>query len=237
MDTLDVGRRISSFMSTKWEQYPESFATYVEELQDLSQRRGLRFGSPSDLTAFVLRISESSEFRAEVGSMIRSYVYRENLKISATALLDLLSLAWCGTDFAEAEALAKSDRDVLVQFVDKALKPSRLDEDPLNAVPKEPSESLDVSGNVANPQSDARAKHSSDRLSKAMERTISSVGLDDRATDPRAPRPFEGADPWANGSVLHLALRRFAEETLSNNRVEDKDWKLVLSAFLRYGNQ
>ncbi len=69
------------------------FAPYIEELREFFVRSGVPFGSPEDLLPFAEGIRSPGPFHADMRSMVRSIIYRENKVVTSAELLELLVLA------------------------------------------------------------------------------------------------------------------------------------------------
>ena len=76
-------------------------AIYIEELRDLFLRRNLPCGEPEDIVLFADRLSDPA-FLDEMGSMLRSVLYREETSLSRSEVLEMLALAAGGAQFDNA---------------------------------------------------------------------------------------------------------------------------------------
>ncbi len=78
------------------------FDRHIEEFRDFFRSRGLSFGSPGDLPAFVERVGVDAAFRDEVGSIVRTVIYRERDGLSRPELVGLVVSAVGGPEAEDA---------------------------------------------------------------------------------------------------------------------------------------
>lgn len=78
------------------------FGPHIEELHAFFETRGVTFGSVEDLKPFVDRLDSDSAFRDEIGSMLRTIIYRERDGLSWAELMELLAAAVGGPTVEEA---------------------------------------------------------------------------------------------------------------------------------------
>src|SRR5579875_1314156 len=98
------------------------FAAYIEELREFFSTRAVRFGSPEDLVPFAERVTEPGAFQDEMGSMVRSIVFREDEALGRGELLDRVAVAVGGPEVeTAAQEMRASVRQVFV-FVNGALR-------------------------------------------------------------------------------------------------------------------
>ena len=91
---------------------------YIEELREFFASRHLRFGSPADVPVFLDQLGDPA-FRDEMGSMVRSILYREDA-LPRIELLELIAVAVGGVRVEESsESLHNSLRQILA-FVNEA---------------------------------------------------------------------------------------------------------------------
>lgn len=100
----------------------ERFSAYIEELRDFFGSRNVPFGSPADVVAFADRVAEPGSFQDEMGSLVRSIVYREGDGLGRGELLALVAVAVGGPEVeAAAQEMHASVRQIFV-FVNGALR-------------------------------------------------------------------------------------------------------------------
>ena len=104
------------------------FAPYVAELREFFTSRGMGFGAPEDLAAFVQALKEPGTFRGELASLTRSVVYREQGKIAIAELLELMTVAMGGARIAEAGESAREPARELLGFLGKAMRGGRAED-------------------------------------------------------------------------------------------------------------
>ena len=102
------------------------FGPHIEELHSYFKTRGMGFGSPQDLKPFVDRLESDANFRDEVGSMMRTIIYRERDGLSWPELMELMAAAVGGPGVAEAEAPeVRTDVRRLMVFVEGIFRTRR----------------------------------------------------------------------------------------------------------------
>ena len=102
------------------------FGPHIEELHGYFKTRGMGFGSPQDLKPFVDRLESDANFREEVGSIMRTIIYRERDGLSWAELMELLAAAVGGPAVAEAEAVeVRTDVRRLMAFVEGVFRTRR----------------------------------------------------------------------------------------------------------------
>lgn len=89
------------------------FAPHIEELHEFFRSRGVVFGEPDDLKAFVDRLSTDESFRDQMASMVRAIIYRERDGLTPAELMELLVTAVTGTS---AENVPEPLQDALRQM-------------------------------------------------------------------------------------------------------------------------
>lgn len=107
---------------SKVESVSVRFGAYIEELREFFRSREVSFGSPADVRAFADRVAEPGSFQDEMGSMIRSILFREGETLGRGELLELVAVAVGG---AEIETAAQEMHDSVRQmfvFVNGALR-------------------------------------------------------------------------------------------------------------------
>lgn len=79
-------------------------APYVEELRGFFRSREVEFGSAADLSPFVQRLETETGFREDVGSILRTAIYRERDGLSPAELMELLATAVGGNEIDNGAA-------------------------------------------------------------------------------------------------------------------------------------
>ncbi|HXS13340.1 MAG TPA: energy transducer TonB [Acidobacteriaceae bacterium] len=100
---------------------------HVEELRAFFTTRGVGFGSAEDLKPFLERLDSDASFADEMGSMVRTIIYRERDGLSRLELIELLETA-VGGPAAEGNADAPEVREAarrLLAFVESVFRTRR----------------------------------------------------------------------------------------------------------------
>ncbi len=107
---------------SKSEKVSVRFGAYIEELREFFSSRGVKFGSPEDVVGFAERVGEPGPFQDEMGSLVRSILFRENETLGRGELLELVAVAVGGPEVeTAAQEMHASVRQVFV-FVNGALR-------------------------------------------------------------------------------------------------------------------
>lgn len=105
----------------KPEPVPERYAAHVELLRAFFTSCGQRFGAPEDLFSLAVRLSTPGSFHADLSSLLRTVVYRENMQITRGELLDLVCSAIGGTESPSADLDVEVPTGQLLVFVNVVL--------------------------------------------------------------------------------------------------------------------
>ncbi len=98
------------------------FGAYIKELREFLSSRGVRFGSPEDVVGFAGRVAEPGNFQDEMGSLVRSILFRDNEYLGRGELLELVAVAVGGPEVeTAAQEMHASVRQMFV-FVNEALR-------------------------------------------------------------------------------------------------------------------
>jgi hypothetical protein len=102
------------------------FGPHIEELHAFFKTRGVGFGSAEDLQPFVKRLDGDAMFREEMGSTVRTIIYRERDGLSWIELMELVARAvgGPGVDDAEAPEVREAARQ-LMAFVGSVFRTRR----------------------------------------------------------------------------------------------------------------
>ena len=103
------------------------FGPHVEELHAFFTTRGIGFGSAEDLKPFLERLDSDASFADEMGSMVRTIIYRERDGLSRLELIELIETA-VGGPAAEGNADAPEVREAvrrLLAFVESVFRTRR----------------------------------------------------------------------------------------------------------------
>ena len=119
------------------------FSRYIDELREFFRSQRIEFGKPADLVSFADRLEHSMALREDLGSLVRSILYREAEKISAVELFEILALAVAGQKIAESAQDFYEPNRRLFGFVNHALRSQR------KAVPEEAEQVAPPARNLA----------------------------------------------------------------------------------------
>ena len=110
---------------TKPDSVSTRFGPYLGELREFFTSRQVRFGNPEDLIAFAERAAELGPFQDEMGSMVRSIMYREHELLGRGELVQLLAVAVGGPEVEGAAQTMQGAVRQLFLFVNGALRQRR----------------------------------------------------------------------------------------------------------------
>lgn len=118
------------------------FSSYIDELREFFKAQNVRFGQPEDLTAFADRVDSSASFREDMGSLVRTILYREAEKISRVELFEVLVLAVAGRKIEESTQEFHEQNRRVFAFVNQSMHARRrpLQEDEPAAEPSKAAE-------------------------------------------------------------------------------------------------
>jgi hypothetical protein len=96
---------------------------HVAEFQDFFKTRSVAFGAARDLPPFMQRLRADDSFGADIGSMLRTVIYRERDGFSHLELVELLTSAVGGphADDAETPEIRAAVRDLML-FVESVFR-------------------------------------------------------------------------------------------------------------------
>ncbi len=107
---------------SKTESVGVRFSAYIEELREFFTSRGVQFGSPKDVVGFADRVAESGPFQEEMGSLVRSILFRESENLGRGELLELVAVAVGGPEVETAAQQMHTSVRQIVVFVNGALQ-------------------------------------------------------------------------------------------------------------------
>lgn len=110
----------------------ERFGAYVVELREFFQSRGVPSGTPGDVIGFAERVEAPGPFAEEVGSLVRSIMYREAENMGRGELLELIAIAVGGPEVDGVSAEVQAGIRKIFFFLNAALRqghtPPEIDE-------------------------------------------------------------------------------------------------------------
>lgn len=98
------------------------YVPYIEELREFFATDGLHYGSPEDIVVLAERIESSQPFANDLGSMVRSIVYREGGEMPHSQLLEILAVAIGGEQLNQAPQQYGQPLRKLLSFMSGALR-------------------------------------------------------------------------------------------------------------------
>lgn len=123
----------------KPESISQRFGAYIDELREFFATRGLSYGQPADLSAFAAQVAEPGAFQDEMGSMVRTIVYREDDHMGRSELLELVTVAVGGPEVqGGAEHGQQSAVRQIFMFVNAALRQRQESMPEMDEEPEEP---------------------------------------------------------------------------------------------------
>jgi hypothetical protein len=103
----------------------ERLTVYVVELREFFQSRGVPSGAPADVIGFADRVAEPGPFAEEMGSMVRSIVYREDETLGRGELLELIAVAVGGPGVEGTSPEIQASVRKIFLFLTAALRQDR----------------------------------------------------------------------------------------------------------------
>src|SRR5579875_1698491 len=110
--------------SSKLESLADRFGPYIDELREFFTSRRVPFGSPDRLDPFLDRLDGDPPFADEMGSMVRSILYREE-RLPRTELMEVVAVAVGGLHVEDAAQDLHHVMRRLLSFVANAARPSQ----------------------------------------------------------------------------------------------------------------
>jgi hypothetical protein len=191
------------------------YGGYIDELHQFFDTYRLKHGAPEDIVGLTDRLASGGDFSDEMGSMVRSILYRESEGISRGELLELIAIAVGGPDAEKAPGCDESIRRLFF-FVNDALRFRRSEFQETIAPPPAPEA-------VSEPVASARLNWSEVRREARFPEPVETASLVPVQVERRvAPEPVEPIrlQPTQNVPFARLVA---AEESLEEQDAEPEE--------------
>ncbi len=184
------------------------FAPYIEELHEFFVRSGVPFGSPGDLLPFADAIVSPGPFHADMRSMVRSIIYRENKAVTSAELLELLVLAVGGPRLDDAAQDLHEPAGQILGFIRQVYRSLQ------QGHPAEPNNTAEPNSSDASPGTRADAEQPQGVASVEWRRQTESalqgtLSAPEPATDNESARVPEATPPSAPAPAPRLPSNIF----------------------------
>ena len=100
----------------------QRFSTYIGELRQFFESRGVAFGKPQDLTGFAQTLNTDESFQEEMGSMVRTILYQADERLGRGELLELVTTAVGGPDVDGSTAEVQGSIRQIFLFLNAAVR-------------------------------------------------------------------------------------------------------------------
>ena len=114
---------------TNTERLASRYAPYIDELQEFFDLHHFHHGTPDDLVFLANRLSTADDFTAELSSITRSFIFRENCALPPTELLGIVAVAIAGPNVEDFAGELQGDVRTIFHFLSEVAR-ARVDQPP-----------------------------------------------------------------------------------------------------------